>query len=148
MNEKEFLQKQALELENKIREFEDALVPLEGSLRLLARKLELPKIPLGYVDLGELINLEKENHFAPRFTTAKLLVKAVWYAHKKLPKNYLNNYEASNGALEVEWNNRLTWLVYDPTMTWPCIHVRAYFDSKGKSFRLASSLLEESKEYF
>lgn len=137
-------------------ELEAILNELEGltnlgnnTLRAKVVNSDLRKMRLDDDDLNMSLMLRSDGAHV-RAIEAFLFLRQMVNNH--LGKEKGHELGVFNGAVKVEWNEKLMWLVYHSDVMWPAVRVRVYTTNDDgsvdmQSFRLASSLIEHSKKF-
>jgi|GEM_PF-2189390 len=141
-----------LAIEELLEKLDDESSYAEARMRRLLRKLPEPRLG----DEPEWLSAGLEELAAPN-DVSKRVISSVrrlirhFLAHADLHGLSPSFAPAPHGAIEVEWSEKLTWIVYPPLVGWPAVHVRIYggADAEGRStaprtFRFCTSVATQS----
>lgn len=137
---------------------ESACSVAESRARMLLPRVarpELAAVPVGVANaLSALARQHKDGLAAPHpacIESATLLIRALL---QRCPKATPTAVEAAPlGAVEIEWGDRLKWLIQTPRLPWPGVQVRTYTRTNLSTSRMsvrvhhtAAGVLEEACE--
>jgi hypothetical protein len=143
-------------LESMLERIEDTSAHAVARVRRLARKL--PKLQLAEEPawlpalLNELTTRDAPNaRHEPTLRTAVMLIRHFLAVADSPTLSASSISISATHAVEVEWREGLSWLIYPAELSWPAVHVRVYGNHDGesggaRSFWYANSVAEHSAQ--